>query len=1189
MSDTTDITSTETANEKQFVHLHLHTGYSLLDGSNRISDLAKRAKQYGMPAVAITDHGNMYGAVEFYQTMKKAGIKPILGCELYEAGTNRFDKTDRRRFHLVALARTMEGYKNLCYMVSVSNMEGFYYKPRVDMDLLAANSKGLIFSTACLAGKVPRFLANGDYAGAKRACEEYREIFEPDSFYLELQQNGIPLQNEVNQGLIRLAKELDLPLLATNDCHYLEPEDWESHDSLICITDGSLKDDPNRRRYDTRSLFFANADHMYREFEGFPQEALTNTLAVAERCNVELVLGENYLPHFPVPEGETEDSYFDRLVREGLERRIAALPYSVDREVYEKRLDYEMGVIKKMKFPGYFLIVQDFIRWAKSKGIPVGPGRGSGAGSIVAYSLEITDLDPMPYDLLFERFLNPERISMPDFDVDFCKARRDEVIAYVGEKYGKNNVAQIATFGTLKARGLVRDIGRVFDMPNSERDRIAKLVPEHLKTTLPLCLFEDALNKKKEDHLRIHADAAALREEYHNNPAAKRILDTALKLEGLQRHTGIHAAGVVIGENEVWDYAPVFLTENSQGSLVTQYAKDEVEAVGLVKFDFLGLKTLTVLRTAQDLVNRDRKEGEPELDLDAMAPNDPAVYKTISSGETNGIFQMESGGFQNMLRQLKPDCFEDIIAAVALYRPGPMDNIPTFIARKHGKEEIVYHHNDLAPILNNTYGIMVYQEQVMQIASAIGGMTLGQADSLRKAIGKKKEKLMAEMLDLFRVGATEKGYASEIIEQIITDVVKFASYGFNKSHAAAYALISYQTAYMKTYHPVAFMAATLTCDMDSTDKVVKFIGETKEMDIHLLPPSVNISDFGFNVDKGRIRYGLGAVKGIGEGAIEAIREERQENGPFKNLFDFCKRMDTSTVNKKAMEVLIKAGAFDELAPNRAAALSALDRAVDTGNQLRKEQNSQQSSLFDLFGAEQKEKLNATAEEYPDVSEWTEKERLELEKESLGLYLTAHPMDRFMEEAGRYTQFNLAEVQDVGNKRDLSVAGVMTYTKGPLPTKSGDGYMAFITLEDAFGQIEVSLFPRNFDENKQHLNIDEPVVIEGTTRQETVDEETGRTAVKLIAKKITPFHEIRSKSARHVHVHLPTETTQEQLERIAAIARDYQGECPVILHVLREGRYEATVTLPSAYRVNPSSNELFDRLHGVVGRNAVTLQ
>ena len=527
----------------------------------------------------------------------------------------------------------------------------------------------------------------------------------------------------------------------------------------------------------------------------------------------------------------------------------------------------------------------------------------------------------------------------------------------------------------------MRDIGRVFDMPVSERDRIAKLVPDHLKTTLPLCLFPDAVNKEKEEQVRIHQDAAALRDEYHNNPQAKRILDTALKLEGLQRQTGLHAAGVVIGENEVWDYAPILLTDGSTGSLVTQYAKDEVEAVGLVKFDFLGLKTLTVLRSGQDLVNRDRKDGEPFLDLETLAPNDPAVYKTISSGETNGIFQMESGGFQNMLRQLKPDCFEDIIAAVALYRPGPMDNIPSFIARKHGREDIVYHHTDLAPILGNTYGIMVYQEQVMQIASAIGGMTLGQADSLRKAIGKKKEKLMAQMLDEFRVGATSKGYPADTIEKIIADVVKFASYGFNKSHAAAYALISYQTAYMKTYHPVAFMAATLTCDMDSTDKVVKFIGETKEMGIRILPPSVNISDYGFNVDQGRIRYGLGAVKGIGEGAIEAIRKEREENGPYKNLFDFCKRVDTSTVNKKAIEVLVKAGAFDELGPSRAVTLAALDRAVDTGNQLRREQNSKQVSLFDLFGAEQKEKLNAGTEEYPDVADWTEKQRLEYERKA----------------------------------------------------------------------------------------------------------------------------------------------------------------------------------------------------------------
>jgi len=1145
-----------------FVHLHLHTSYSLLDGAAKISKLAARAKELGMKTMAITDHGNMHGAIDFYKTMKSNDIKPIIGVEIYMAGRDMKQRDGSRNFHFVLLAENNQGYENLCYLVSKANLDGFYRKPRIDRQLLREHSEGLIGLSACLSGEIPVAIGDGKMDEARRLALEYSEILGKGNFYLEIQNNGIPRQTRVNEGIIALAKELDLPLVATNDVHYVNSGDYDLHDTLLCIGRGKLKQDPTRSRYDTDSLYLKSAQEMSDSFAEYP-EAVENTVKIAERCNLELVLGKPQLPKFEVPEGYTQASWFEKVTREGYEERLNKIPYEFDRKLYDERLEYEIGIIKKMDFPGYFLIVADFINYGKEHKIPVGPGRGSGVGSIVAWSMKITDLDPMPYKLIFERFLNPERISMPDFDIDFCMNRREEVIKYVADKYGYNNVAQIATFGSLKARGVVRDVCRVFDIPIPEADAIAKLIPEGPKVTLDSALEEEP---RLVDLINTSVDY-------------KEMYETARGLEGLHRHTGVHAAGVVISEKPLWHLTPILVND---GALVSQYAKDEVEDVGLVKFDFLGLKTLTVIDEAVKLVNVNREEGE-KLDIADISLNDNAVYELISSGETNGVFQMESGGFQKVLKQLKPDRFEDIILAVAIYRPGPMQYIPTCVERKHGREMMDFADPVLEPILGDTYGLIVYQEQLMQIAVEMGGMTMGQADTLRKGMAKKKEKLMNEMLGILREGALAKGYQKDIVNKIIEDMVTFASYGFNKSHAAAYGLISYQTAYMKAHHPLEFLAATLTCDMESTEKVVKFVQEAKQLKFEVRPPSVMHSRWEFTVEDNAIRFGMGAVKGLGEKAVEAIVEAREE-APYTSLYNFCETVDLSCVNKKAVEALIKCGAFDFSEVPRARMMAVLEKAVESGHAKRKERESGQTNLMDMFGGARDSKQNtASVENYPDILEWTEKQRLQFEAEVMGLYLSAHPMDRYVDEVKRYCRIPMSAIGTLEAREEVTMAGVVTGMRD-LPKKDGTGRMAFFSLQDTLGAVECCVFTKAYESCSPFLAGDDPIIVTGNIM---IDGEGEDAVYKISVQKVQSLVEVMKDRAKHVHFHLPDGISKSELTTLSELMKQYVGTCPVYFHVRREGQYESVVQLPNAWAVEPSA-DMFESIEVVIGRNNVVL-
>ena len=1061
------------------------------------------------------------------------------------------------------MAENEKGYENLCYLTSKAYLEGFYRKPRIDKQLLSERSEGLIALTACLSGEIPVAIKENRPADARRLIEEYIEIMGRDNLFIEIQKNGIPLQNKVNEELVKLSRKYSLPLVATNDVHYLKPGEYDFHDTLLCIGQNKLKQDPGRRRYDTDSLFLRSPQEMRELFADLP-EAVENTVHIANRCNVTLELEKFRLPKFDIPEGYDETSYFEKLVREGFERRISRLPYEINRDEYERLLEHETGIIRKMDFCGYFLIVADFINWAKENDIPVGPGRGSGVGSIVAYSLGITDLDPIPYKLLFERFLNPDRVSMPDFDVDFCKNKRSEVIRYVAEKYGEKNVGQIITFGSLKARAVVRDVCRAFDIHLSEANRIAKLVPETINTTL-----ESALE-----------DEPRLGELLRSNPDYQRMYETAKGLEGLHRHSGVHAAGLVIAEKPLYEIVPVKREKGGEG-LVTQYAKDEIESIGLVKFDFLGLKTLTVIDEAVKLI---RQRGV-DLDMDSLAPDDPKVYKLISSGATNGIFQMENAGFQRMLKRLRPNRFEDIILAVSIYRPGPMENIPHVVNRKHGREKIKYISDTLEPILKETYGMIVYQEQVMQIAAEMAGLTMAQADILRKAMGKKKFKLMKGMLDLFKEGALEKGFKLKVVEKVMSDMVEFARYGFNKSHAAAYAMIAYRTAYLKTYHPLEFLAATLTCAMEqSTDEVVKFIHEAKAMNISILPPSVLQSRREFTVKEEKIRYGLGAVKGVGDNAIEAIMKAREGND-ISTLYKFTEHVELTSINKNAMEALIKAGAFDHTGMSRSRTLAAMVKAIEYGRTMQKERDSMQISMMDLFGGGNGGSGHELMkEEYPEVEDWTEQELLEFEEESLGLYLSAHPMDRYAKEVRRYCRMGISDAAGLDNSEAVTLAGVITGLRDRA-TRDGSGRIAHFNLQDSFATIECNVFPRAYDACAPYLGSREPMLVSGFIRGEGEAEEA---VAKVTVKDIKPLINILKSDSKRVNLHLPEDIDRAGLDSLRELLKHNEGDCPVVIHLRKEGEYEAVINLPNIYRVEPN-NEVFQRAEMIVGKNRVVLE
>jgi DNA polymerase III subunit alpha len=1153
--------------ETPFVHLHLHSQYSLLDGAIRLDDLVKKAKSYDMPAVAVTDHGSMFGAIEFYTKCQSAGIKPIIGAEVYVAPGSRLSKDpvpghdSVTNYHLILLCTNLQGYKNLSRLVSAGFKDGFYYKPRVDKELLEQYSEGLIATSACLKGEVAYQCGRNRLEQAVETARWYAERF-PGRYYIELQENTLPEQDLANKRLLEISRELSLPLVATNDCHYLNREDFKAHEVLLCIQTGKTINDPNRMQFSANEFYFKSPAEMAAAFSYAP-EALANTVAIAEQCNLELDFKTYHFPQYTKPADKTLDDVLEEQAQAGLNERLKTImalnPDFSQQLAYRDRLRIELDCIKQMGFPGYFLIVADFINWAKDHGIPVGPGRGSAAGSLVAYAIRITDIDPIPYNLLFERFLNPERISMPDIDVDFCQDRREEVIQYVSDKYGRDKVCQIITFGTMAARGVLRDVGRALDMAFGDVDKIAKLVPEVLGITL---------DKALEQEPKLKELAAA-------DPKIKELLDIALCLEGLARHASTHAAGVVVAPDVLEEFCPVYKDQKS-GSLTTQYSMKYVEKIGLVKFDFLGLKNLTVIHNAVRLIRAGKKA---DFEITTLRDDDQASYELISAGNTTGVFQLESSGMKEMLTKLRPSCFEDVIAAVALYRPGPLGSgmVDDFINRKHGRQKVVYDLPQLEPILKDTYGVIVYQEQVMQIARTLGGYSLGGADLLRRAMGKKDPKEMAKQRDIFLDGAKNEGIDLKKAEAIFDLMAKFAEYGFNKSHSAAYAMVTYHTAYLKAHYPVEFMAALLTEDMGNTDKVVKNINDCREMGIEVLPPDINDSDLSFRVLGNSIRFGLGAIKNVGGSAIDSILEARQ-TGPYKDLFEFCERVDLRRVNRRVIEALIKSGAFDSTGARRAQLMVALEEAMNLGQRIQQERESAQVSLF---GTAEIVRGNGNGGgTLPDIQEWDEKLRLNNEKEALGFFITGHPLDRYAADIKRFASTVTASLDDVSDKSEVRLCGVVAGLKEIL-TKKGER-MGFITLEDLVGSVEVVVLPNVYGQAAELLKADDPLLVSGTL-------EKGEKANKIIANGVQLLSDVHERVTKIVHFTVSAQDLErQQLESLKAIISRYQGTCQARLHIVIPDKCKTTIRLADSYLVAPSE-ELSREVNGLFGHGTVSFE
>ncbi len=1168
-----------------FAHLHLHTLYSLLDGAIRMKELIQTVQAKKMSTVAVTDHGNMFGAVDFYKKAKEAGVKPILGYEAYVAGPRgRKDRTERISHHLILLAKDQEGWSNLRYLASMGYMEGHYYHPRIDKELLKKHSKGLFGLTACLGGEIPGAAMRGDMDGARAAALEMKEIFEPGHLFLEIQSNGMVEQDRANDALKQLSRDLDIPLAATADSHYVKREDAEAHELLMCIAQGKTIDDPKRLKQHTDQLYIKSPDEMAAHFTDVP-EAVANTMLIAEQCKVELQLGKVFLPNFQVPDGYDEPGYLSHLARTGLDRRFAELKYPLDRDEYRRRLELELGVIVKMGFSGYFLIVQDFINWAKKHGIPVGPGRGSGAGSLVAYALRITDLDPIPYALLFERFLNPERVSMPDFDVDFCQNRRGEVIDYVTGKYGKHNVGQIITFGQLSAKSAIKDVGRVLGMSFGECNELTKNIPNLIDGHAPT--IEKALEVDPK-----------LKEKVDGDARVEKVVRIAQALEGLNRQAGMHAAGVVISDKPLWEYVPVY-QPSGEDFLVTQYAKDEVEKAGLVKFDFLGLKTLTVIDDAIKMI----RANHPGMELSAetIPFDDPAVYQLITRGETKGVFQLESQGFTELLKKLKPDRFEDIVAAVALYRPGPLQTgmVDDFIERKHGRQKVTYQLESLKPILEPTYGVIVYQEQVMQISQVVGGYSLGRADLLRRAMGKKKPEEMAKERGAFEEGAKKNGVEPRLAVELFDLMEKFAGYGFNKSHSAAYAVLTIQTAWLKAHHPAEFMAALLTSDADNTDKLVSHVADVRAAGVEVLAPDVNESQAGFHGWEKKIRFGLGGVKGVGSTAVEAMLEARKE-GPFLGLFDFCERCDLRRVNKKVVECLVRAGAFDFTGHARSVLFAGIEKAFEPGQATQRDKASGQSSLFGLLGGPVRVKPEPGRDgEYPAAEAWTEKEKLVGERETIGFYLTGHPLMPYAEEMRRFATHTVAKVHEHARPRDkVKIVGIVSALRSR-PSKTGK-LMGFATIEDLTGTIELICFPggrradpRNgtpareggFELWQGLLETDEPLLITGMVQTNARDEENP--TVEIIADEVVRLADARAKLATRLVITVEASgVVPEKLQKAKELLARHPGNLGVEVRVVEPGKTVARIGLREL-KVAPT-DELRERLNMLFGDKAATV-
>ena len=1144
-----------------FAHLHVHTEYSLLDGSNKIKEYVARVKELGMNSAAITDHGVMYGVIDFYREARKQGINPILGCEVYVAPNSRFDREvtggDDRYYHLVLLAENNEGYENLTKIVSKGFVEGYYYKPRVDKELLRTYHKGIIALSACLAGEVPRYLTKGMYEEAKDRALEYQEIFGKGNYFLELQDHGIPDQQLVNQQLMKLSQETGIELVATNDVHYTYADDAKAHDILLCIQTGKKLSDENRMRYEGGQYYVKSEEEMAALFP-YARQALENTQKIADRCSVEIEFGVTKLPKYDVPEGYTSWEYLQKLCYEGLDQR-----YRTPSQELKDRLAYELDTIRHMGYVDYFLIVWDFIKYAKDHGIAVGPGRGSAAGSIVSYCLGITTIDPIHYQLLFERFLNPERVSMPDIDVDFCYERRQEVIDYVTRKYGKDCVAQIVTFGTLAARGVIRDVGRVMDLPYAYVDSIAKMIPQELGITI-----DKALQMNPE-----------LRKLYESDETVTHLIDMAKRLEGLPRHCSMHAAGVVICQKPVEEYVP--LSRAADGTITTQFIMTTLEELGLLKMDFLGLRTLTVIQNAVQLA----RKKQPDLQIDKIDYDDKAVLDYIGTGKTEGIFQLESGGMKNFMKELQPHSLEDVIAGISLYRPGPMDFIPQYIRGKNDRSSITYDCPQLEPILAPTYGCIVYQEQVMQIVRDLAGYTLGRSDLLRRAMSKKKAAVMEKERKTFVYGDEETGVPGcikngideQTANKIYDEMIDFAKYAFNKSHAAAYAVVSYQTAWLKYYYPVEYMAALMTSVIDNPTKVAEYIYVCRQMGIRILPPDINKGEADFSVDGGDIRYGLAAIKSIGRPVIRAIVNDRKELGEFRNLEDFITRISSrELMNKRLVENLIKAGALDVLGGTRKQFMSIYIQIVDHMQQEKKNSMVGQMSLFDVVSEEQKEEFQIRM---PDVGEYTKENLLGFEKEVLGVYVSGHPLEPYEEEWRKVISATTADFQvdpEVGytKVRDgaREIIGGIIAEKTVKHTKTNQ-MMAFLTVEDLFGTVEVVVFPRDYEKYRQYLEEDNKIFVKGR-----VSEEDDK-ASKLICEKILPF----GQKKKELWIQFPDKETYLEEEAITyGYLADSKGNDEVVIYCEKE---KIVKKLPANKNISINP-QILSRLMNHFGENRV---
>jgi len=1156
-----------------FVHLHNHTEYSMLDGLIRIEDMVKKAREYGMPAVAITDHGNLFGAVEFYSLAMKEKVKPIIGCEFYMAHESHkiHNKSENSPYHLILLCMDEKGYKNMCQLITHSYLEGFYHKPRIDRSLLEKYHEGLLGMSACLQGEIPQLLIEGKHSEAMKRLRWYQDLLGKDNFYLELQENGLPEQTKVNQELLALAEKTGAPLVCSNDCHYLNPGGKAYQDIVLCIQHKKKLDDPDRFQFQTGQLYFRSPEEMKHLFREIPQ-AIANTMEIADKCQFYFDFSQLHLPRIDLGPNETPEQRLEAEARKGFEQRLSQLrrdpSFNEEKErLYRKRFEHELTVIKDTGFAGYFLIVADMINYARSKGIPVGPGRGSAAGSLVGYSLRITNVDPIRYSLLFERFLNPERKEMPDIDVDFCQLRRPEVISYVTEKFGgETNVAQLITFSKMNARAAFRDVGRVLNFPAQVIDQLTKLIPDEPDITLA-----KALEKEPQ-----------LKEKINSDPKLGELYKNAQQIEGLSRQPGIHAAGVVISDKPITEYMPLYRSSKEPYAVTTQYDGASVVKLGMAKFDLLGLRNLTVIDQTLKMI---KQNYGVEINIDEIPLDDDKVYKMISRGETMGIFQMESSGMTQQAMKVAPNKIEDMIALIALYRPGPLgagEMINDFIECKHGRKKISYLLPELEEILKETYGVILYQEQVMQIAAKLANYTMGEADLFRKAMGKKERAIMEEQREPFIARCLKNGLDKQIAEQIFNLIQEFAGYGFNKSHSTAYAILAYQTAYLKAHYPVEYMCAYLTSEMGDTDKVVQYLNETERMGIKVLPPHINHSYFEFTItgeSEKKIVYGLGAIKNVGENAAREIAQVRVEGGAFKSIFDFCERVNLHSVNRKVIESLIKAGAFDGLGANRAQMMAVIDKAIEQGQNLRRSRELGQKDFFQILGPKKGAEKRAP-ERYPEIEEWDRAELLGYEKEVLGLYLSGHPMLRYQDIVERLGAFSVKDLAGLKADRLVVICGMIT-SYSERNTRKGER-MANFKLEDLSGRVEVVVFPSAFNVSQSALkNVDQPVIVKGRVRHEET--------IRIIADRVMTLNQAMTELVSVIHLWISLEWVNEELLiHLRDLLKQYPGRGKVILHMFSSNGGEVVLSVPEHFGVRLEES-LLKEIEGILGEKTAKME